>query len=147
MLVEGASVAGGSVAEARACGFSAPPGPTNRATPDTTQKVTDLPRIDSRSLKALLDTGDAVVLDIRSRSAYEAVHLPGAICCPPEESVQDLPDLPQDKVIVTYCNCHADSAAAAAALRLLQAGYAHVRVLEGGLSDWVANSYPTETGK
>lgn len=66
-------------------------------------ELADVPRVSSQDLKALLEAGEVVVVDVRSRSAYERSHIPGAICSPWEEFVQRMPELPQDKVIVTYC--------------------------------------------
>lgn len=47
--------------------------------------------------------GDVCLLDVRPREEYEAGHLAGALSMPLEELEERLEELPEDKIIVTYC--------------------------------------------
>jgi hypothetical protein len=66
----------------------------------------EVPRISIEDAKAALETGEAVVVDVRSDAAYEASHIPGAINIPLDE-IEANPaglDLPKDQWIITYCS-------------------------------------------
>ncbi len=51
-------------------------------------------------------TFDFVLLDTRGRKAFEAGHIPGALCAALEDLEQLTPLLPKDKEVVTYCWSH-----------------------------------------
>ena len=67
-------------------------------------KGDDVPRISIAQLKGLLDVGaDVVVVDVRSRRAYDAGHLPKAISMPFPDQIQARHQrLAKDKLIVLY---------------------------------------------
>jgi rhodanese-related sulfurtransferase len=84
-----------------------------------------------------LQTGTAVVLDVRPEDEFALGHLPGALNIPAEELERRLDELPKDQEIVAYCRgtyCVL-SFEAVAALRLK--GY-RVRRLEDGFPEWKA---------
>ena len=56
-----------------------------------------------------------------------------------------LKDLPRDREVVTYCSCPHDEASIHAAQILLEAGFKHVRVLQGGWQMWLKVDGPTES--
>jgi len=63
-----------------------------------------IPRIKVEELVRAIREGRAVVLDIRDAEAYEDEHIKGAVSIPLEEVRERGPkELPQDKLIVTYC--------------------------------------------
>ena len=70
------------------------------AVPTTPEQV---PRIEGAEAKRLLDKGQAVVVDVRNKEAWEAGHAEGAIHIPIDQLEQRLKDLPKDKVIAAYC--------------------------------------------
>jgi rhodanese-related sulfurtransferase len=55
-----------------------------------------------------------------------------------------LKDLPRDREVVTYCACPHDEASIHAAQIFLQAGFKHVRVLQGGWQMWLKVDGPNE---
>ncbi len=74
--------------------------PTPAPTPASAEQV---PRITARELKLLLDRGKGVVVvDVRSREAYDAKHIAGAALMPFPEVEQRYQELPKDKDIVLY---------------------------------------------
>ncbi|MEB3196436.1 MAG: rhodanese-like domain-containing protein [Candidatus Sericytochromatia bacterium] len=46
---------------------------------------------------------DWLIVDVRSREAFDMEHLPGAISVPYSQIDQRLKDLPRDRQIVLYC--------------------------------------------
>jgi len=65
----------------------------------------EVPRVSVEEAKAALDSGAALIVDVRSAEAYEASHIPGAINIPLGEFETNPTDLKLDKEqwIITYC--------------------------------------------
>ena len=61
-------------------------------------------RITTAELKALLDKGQAVVIDVRNQSAFDQGHIRGAKLIPSNDVLKHTSELPRDKMIVTYCS-------------------------------------------
>lgn len=61
-------------------------------------------RITVEELRAALDKGTAVAVDVRSVEQYKAGHIKGALSVPTAEIAARAKDLPKDKLIVTYCS-------------------------------------------
>ena len=76
---------------------TAPPFPTPPAPAD------EVPRITPQELKAALDAGrPVVVVDVRSREAFDEKHIEGAISVPSAELEQRLAELPKSADVVLY---------------------------------------------
>jgi len=63
----------------------------------------DAPRIESQELRAQLERGAVIVLDVRDADSYIAGHIPGALQIPLSRVDGEIPYLPKDKPIVAYC--------------------------------------------
>lgn len=63
----------------------------------------DVPRISVGDTKIKMDRGEAIVVDVRSKSSYDASHIAGAISIPEAEINSRLSELPSGKEIVLYC--------------------------------------------
>ena len=50
-----------------------------------------------------LEQGQAVLVDVRSKSSYDQGHAAGAISLPEEEVAARLVELPRDKELILYC--------------------------------------------
>jgi len=76
--------------------------PQNNKTP---LSEADIPRVSLEEALAALQSGAAVVVDVRSPEAYAASHIAGAISIPLGEIETDPTglDLDQDQWIITYC--------------------------------------------
>ena len=86
-----------------------------------------------------------LLLDARAPSDYLNVHITGAVSVPFYDPAPYLASLPKDAWLVCYCGCpHAESGVLAE--QLLQAGFAHVTVLDEGLGVWVARGYEVSAG-
>jgi 3-mercaptopyruvate sulfurtransferase SseA len=61
-------------------------------------------RVTVNELKGLLDRNEAVVIDVRNQSSYDAGHIRGSKLIPEAEISNHLDELPKNKLIVTYCS-------------------------------------------
>ncbi len=61
-------------------------------------------RVTVDELKGLLGRNEAVVIDVRNESSYNAGHIRGAKLIPEAEIANHLDELPKNKLIVTYCS-------------------------------------------
>ena len=83
---------------------------------------------------AMLERGEAAVIDVRGRSEWEAGHLPGVPNIPVGHLAERLDELPTDRPVIVHCQGGGRSAIAAS---LLQArGVAHVVNMTGGYGAW-----------
>lgn len=99
-------------------------------------------------VQTLLAQG-ARAVDARASEQYAAGHLPGAISLPLAAATdQDwlVRHLPQDELVITYCNGDGCSDGFALALKLLQAGIPAVRFYEAGWPEWRDRGLPVERG-
>ena len=86
--------------------------PTQIIEPVFTQPQNDLPqtedavpRVTVEEAKAAFDSGAAMIVDVRSESAYQASHIAGALFIPLgefETNIANL-DLGKEQWIITYC--------------------------------------------
>jgi 3-mercaptopyruvate sulfurtransferase SseA len=95
LLVAGCSAADAKVEE------GAIAGPT--AIPVAALTTDDVRRITLSSAKALLDSNEAVLYDVRSADQYQAQHAAGAISLPESEVSARLRELPTDRALIFYC--------------------------------------------
>lgn len=100
-------------------------------------------KLSPEELKALLDQGNqpVTVVDVRRRDRFAEGHVPGALHIPLDEIKKQVPDLPKDHLIVTYCG--GGTSGPAAAEILAEHGY-NVRVM-AGFRAWKAANMPVET--
>lgn len=88
--------------------------------------------------------------DARSRGAYEAGHVAGAIHLPMDTGVLDAHAtrlVEGARVVITYCDTTGECASSRRLAGLLsEAGLVDVRVLRGGMPAWLEHGYPAEAG-
>jgi len=93
---------------------------------------------DSWDLSVDLKAGQAgiVVIDARSRDAYEAGHIPGAVSFPHREmNAASTASLDRSKVYVVYCDGIGCNGSTKGAYKLARLGF-RVKELLGGLDWW-----------
>ena len=63
------------------------------------------PRIDVTDAKAMVDNGEAVILDVVASHVWPAMArtIQGSIHIPPERIQERFGELPRDKTIIAYC--------------------------------------------
>ena len=86
-----------------AAGNISVPVTTARAQPTSQIPYPNVPRISLDETKSKLDSGQLVLVDVRSRNSYDQSHAVGAVSIPEQEIGSRLNELPRDKEIVLYC--------------------------------------------
>lgn len=106
--------------------------------------------IEQGDARALVDDVDVVFVDARSLADYERGHIPNAIAMPMdtgaiEESTAAL--VRGAHTVVAYCDTSAECASSRRLASLLsEDGAGDVRVLRGGIPEWLSNDFPAESG-
>ncbi|HEX7706000.1 MAG TPA: rhodanese-like domain-containing protein [Thermoanaerobaculia bacterium] len=85
--------------------FATPPATqTSPAAPQESRgDEASVPRISAEDLRAKMNRGEVVVVDVRDARGYELGHIPGAIHAAFANIEGSVERLPRDKPIVTYC--------------------------------------------
>ncbi|RBY93666.1 rhodanese-like domain-containing protein [Blastococcus sp. TF02-8] len=102
---------------------------------------------DPTDVAAALDSGDPgfVLLDSRSREAWDRGHVPGAVHLPGREiAARAEAELDRSVPVVAYCWSPACNGATRAALALSLLGF-RVREMIGGFEYWAREGLPVET--
>lgn len=89
----------------------------------------------------LLD-GEAIMVDVRQESEWDAGHAPMASLIPLAELPDHLDELPRDRLII--CACRSGGRSLRAATFLQQEGFDAVN-LSGGMIAWYAEDLPFES--
>ena len=81
------------------------PNPVSTALPLATQPIPypQVPRISLESAQALLNSGQAALVDVRSRVSYDKAHAVGALSLPEDEMEAQIEGLPSDRALILYC--------------------------------------------
>lgn len=63
------------------------------------------PRIDVESAKAMVDSGEAIIVDVVATHVWPSMTrtIEGSIRIPPDEVEARFAELPREKTIITYC--------------------------------------------
>jgi len=73
-----------------------------KATPAAPQED-ETRRISIEETQKAIAAGDAVVVDVRDENSYKTSHVKGAISIPLQQFDKRTGELPQGKLIITYC--------------------------------------------
>ncbi len=101
-----------------------------------------VPQVTAREVAPLLESGGAVVVDVRWQNEWNAGHLPGARHLALGTLAARLDELPKDAPIVVHCE--AGGRAAIAASVLAAAGFDDVRRMSDGFVGWQKAGLPVE---
>ena len=108
----------------------------------------DVPRLSAQEVHALIQNGDAVVIDVRGSVPFKYGRVAGAISMPLGAIARRFDELPQDRTIVAYCTCKSEESSLEAALQLAQKhGFENVAVLVGGLAAWKDAGFAIEADR
>ena len=109
------------------------------------------PRAEAAEARALLDSGQGVVVDARPREFYDQGHIPGAVNIPPAlfdiAYMMSMGDAGPDREIVVYGRTISSLYDEETARRLMERDHEKVRILNGGLKAWERAGYALEDGR
>ncbi|MDR7519907.1 MAG: molybdopterin-synthase adenylyltransferase MoeB [Armatimonadota bacterium] len=118
-------------------------GVPGRDVADTAEQAsTDVPEVSVQQAKAMLDRGDAHLIDVREVWEWASARIPGATLIPMAEITQRLSEIPRDRTVIVHCRTGRRSATVTETLR--QAGCERVFNMAGGIVEWTNQQYPVE---
>ncbi|GEE02000.1 ArsR family transcriptional regulator [Gordonia spumicola] len=100
--------------------------------------------VDVDELDDLMESGDIVLIDVRSADDYARGHVPGAVSIPVADLDERIGELPADGDVIAYCSGPYCVASADAVTVLIAAGRTARRV-DGGITSWVRSGRPLDT--
>lgn len=110
------------------------------------RKLSAEPMPTVETLKRQLDGREEIlVLDVRGATEFagEDGHISGARNIPLDELPQRLEELKDHKLHAIHLICRTDKRSAQAARVLADAGFTGARVIQGGMTAWLAKGWPT----
>ncbi|HET8678516.1 MAG TPA: molybdopterin-synthase adenylyltransferase MoeB [bacterium] len=102
-----------------------------------------LPEVDPEEAQRLIAAGGQLI-DVREPWEWAMAHIPGATLIPMAEVPQRVSEIDPNRPVVVHCAVGARSAKVVEGL--LQAGYAQVYNMAGGITEWTNRQLPTESG-
>ena len=125
---------------------------TPGSTPGAASSTPSAPAAGVQPLPAEVSTADALalreagafILDVRQPEEWAAGHVPDATLIPLGDLASRVAEVPKDRQVVVVCRSGNRSAQGRDVL--LGAGYPSVTSMAGGMNDWTAAGYPTESG-
>ena len=102
--------------------------------------------LSTRELTAMVNAGQAVVLDIRQAKDFSAGHIVDSIHIPRDKLASRINELDKhkDKTVVVVCD--SGMTAGPACIQLQKAGFTTAR-LSGGINGWRGDNLPTVKAK
>lgn len=101
--------------------------------------------VEVTTLKVWMESGEAILIDVRETPEYASEHIPGARLLP--LSTFDPARVPQEAGKKVVLHCVMGMRSAQAAQKLLDAGYPTVYNFRGGIQAWKEAGYPTAQGE
>ena len=92
---------------------------------------------------AKLNSGEAVIVDVRDKDEWDEGHIPGAIHISRGTIELDIEEKVPDTNAMIICHCGGGGRSALAAENLQKMGYKNVRSMAGGFKAWKAVGLPT----
>lgn len=96
--------------------------------------------------RAKLETGEPLLLDVRTRGEYAAQHVPGSLLIPLNELTNRLDELADYKTRDVLVLCRSGNRSRAASGILTDAGFTSVFNIDGGIIGWAREGFPVEEG-
>jgi len=101
------------------------------------------PALSTLEATQLINSRNAVVIDVRTPEEFSTGSLPGARNIPVDKFDQKLRDIKKDKPLIV--GCASSSRAGKAATQLRASGYGEVYMLAGGLAAWREAGLPVRS--
>jgi rhodanese-related sulfurtransferase len=100
------------------------------------------PKVSTHEATNLINTKNALVLDIREKGDFKAGHLVDAINIPTSQVANRLSELENHKSDPIIVVCKTGQTASAASKTLKDNGFEQVYRLTGGIMEWTNNNLP-----
>ena len=101
-------------------------------------------KVTASEASQMVENNNAIIIDVRNQSEWDAGHIPGAIHIPLSEVKDRIPELIVYKDRPLVMQCYSGKRSAKAAGILQQAGFDNVSNMTGGISAWSAAKLPLE---
>ena len=109
------------------------------------EAVAEAPRdISPEAAKAMVERGEADLVDVREQWEWTTARIPGATLIPMSEIDRRVGEIASDRAVILYCAVGQRSAAVADALR--ERGHPRAFNIAGGIVAWMNGQYPVEAG-
>ncbi len=99
-------------------------------------------------IRELYEKNQATLVDARDASAFESLHIRGAVSLPVADAERKLPEFKKrytnTSLLIVYCSGYGCRDSRLLAEKLQKAGYVEVLVYEGGLPEWQDAGLPVE---
>lgn len=95
---------------------------------------------------SMLEEGDPLLLDVRTRGEYAAQHVPGSLLIPLNELSSRLEEIADHKGRDVLVICRSGNRSRAASQILVDAGFTSVYNIDRGIIGWVQEGFPVEEG-
>lgn len=98
--------------------------------------------VDVKTVAAVKERDDVVLLDVREQWEYDEGHIPGVTLIPMNEVASRLSEIPTDKEVIVTCRSGNRSGQVADFLRAQ--GFDNVHNMQGGILAWEAAGLPVD---
>ena len=104
-------------------------------------------RITAKEGKDLFDSGNSVVIDVRSEDEYLAGHVKESIWIPVDDIIDRYSELPSDKKLLFICEVGARSGLAAEYASSMGSDNSKLYNKDEGTSQWINQGLPHSKGQ
>ena len=101
-------------------------------------------RISLEEAKAMIDSGNAVVIDVRQPDEWASGHVAGATHIPVDDVLARIDELPTNKDLLFICAMGVRSGLACEMAAAMNLATDRLYNIEDGTPAWIEKSYPTE---
>lgn len=107
-----------------------------------------IPAITVEEARAILDAGDAIMIDVRERDEWDAARIEGTVFAPLSQMPQawEALDLPKDKTVIVQCKSGGRSGRVCEYVGPTAKDGQSVVNLTGGIMAWHQAGYPIIEG-
>ena len=103
-------------------------------------------RISLDEAKAMLDGGNAIVIDVRQPNEWASGHVAGAVHIPVDDVLARIDELPTDKDLLFICALGVRSGLACEMAAAMNLATDRLFNIEEGTPAWIQKNLPTESG-
>ena len=103
-------------------------------------------RISLNEAKAMMDSGNAVVIDVRQPDEWASGHVAGAMHIPVDDVGARIDELPADKDLLFICAMGVRSGLACEMAAAMDLATDRLFNIEEGTPAWIQKDLPTESG-